>query len=50
VTHTEVGPEHASGWSRFGGTRLYTSRGLASHFSMRFCCRPELAVFTLRRA
>lgn len=50
ITHTSVGPEHASGWSRYGRTRLYTSRGLASHFSLRFCCRPELVVFTLRRA
>ena len=50
VTHTAVAAEHASGWSRWGKTRLYTNRGLASHFSLRFCCRPELAVFTLRRA
>lgn len=49
VTHTDVDSAHASGWSQYGRTRLYTSRGLASHFSMRFCCRPELAVFTLRR-
>ena len=50
ITHTLVGRAHASGWSRRGGTRLYTSRGLASHASLRFCCLPELTVFTLRSA
>jgi predicted MPP superfamily phosphohydrolase len=28
---------------------MYTGRGLASHYSLRFCCRPEVTVFTLRR-
>jgi uncharacterized protein len=47
VTHTRVGRQHASGWSRRGDTRMYTCRGLASHHSLRFLCRPEIAVFRL---
>jgi hypothetical protein len=50
VTHTDVGREYASGWSRRGETRMYTCRGLGSHYSLRFWCRPEIAVFTLRQA
>jgi predicted MPP superfamily phosphohydrolase len=50
VTHTHVGRPHASGWSQRKGTRLYTCRGLASHASLRFLCRPEIALFTLSRA
>lgn len=46
-THTRVGRPHASGWSSRGKTRMYTNRGLASHYSLRFLCLPELAVFTL---
>jgi len=49
ITHSDTGREHASGWSQRGATRLYTSRGLASHWSVRFLCRPEIVVFTLRR-
>ena len=50
ITHTRVGREYASGWSRKGNTRMYTGRGLASHCSLRFFCRPEIAFFTLSRA
>jgi len=50
LTHTKVGRRFASGWSTHQGTRMYTSRGLGSHFSLRFLCRPELPVFTLRSA
>ncbi|MCC2668521.1 MAG: hypothetical protein K0Q72_992 [Armatimonadetes bacterium] len=49
VTHSNVGREYASGWSSLQETRMYTGRGLASHYSLRFCCRPEVTVFTLRR-
>jgi uncharacterized protein len=49
ITHTRVGRKYASGWASHNGTRLYTSRGLGSHLSLRFLCRPEIAVFTLRR-
>lgn len=50
VTHTRVHRRHASGWSRLDATRAYTLRGLASHLSLRFCCRPEAAVFLLTGA
>lgn len=50
VTHTRVGRRFASGWSELKGTRMYTCRGLASHCSLRFLCRPEVAVFTLEKA
>lgn len=49
VTHTRVGRRYASGWSELKGTRMYTGRGLGSHFSLRFLCRPEIACFTLAR-
>jgi predicted MPP superfamily phosphohydrolase len=48
VTHLKLPREYASGWSEMRGTRMYTCRGLASHYSLRFLCRPEIAVFTLR--
>lgn len=47
VTHTRVGRRYASGWSRLKETRMYTSRGIGSHYSLRFLCRPELTLFTL---
>lgn len=50
VTHTRVPKQYCSGWSRLGSTRMFTGRGLASHYSLRFLCRPEIAVFTLRKA
>jgi predicted MPP superfamily phosphohydrolase len=50
VTHIRESRKHASGWSVRGKTRMYTGRGLASHYSLRFLCRPEIAVFTLTRA
>lgn len=50
VTHTRVPKEYCSGWSRLGNTRMFTGRGLASHYSLRFLCRPQIVVFTLRRA
>lgn len=52
VTHTVVGRHFASGWVRWGvhGTRAYVNRGLASHASLRFLCRPEMALHTLVRA
>ncbi|MFN3652090.1 MAG: metallophosphoesterase [Armatimonadota bacterium] len=50
ITHTRVGRRHAAGWSERGRTRLYTSRGLASHYSLRFNCPPEVTVFRMVRA
>ncbi len=50
VTHTKISREYCSGWSSLGQTRMYTGRGLASHYSLRFLCRPEITVFTLRPA
>ena len=48
ITHAHVPRRHASGWSAMNGTRMFVCRGLASHFSLRFCCRPEIALFRLR--
>lgn len=50
ITHSNVDRKHASGWSSLKETRMYTGRGLASHYSLRFCCRPEITVFTLENA
>jgi len=50
VTHSRVSRKHASGWSSLEPTRMYTGRGLASHYSLRFFCRPEITVFTLTSA
>jgi len=50
ITHSTVGKEFASGWSSLHDTRMYTGRGLASHHSLRFCCRPEITLFTLEAA
>lgn len=50
VTHSTVSKAHASGWSSRKETRMYTGRGLASHHSLRFCCRPEVTLFTLEAA
>lgn len=50
ITHSSVGREFASGWSSLKDTRMYTGRGLASHHSLRFCCRPEVTLFTLEAA
>ena len=47
ITHSRVSRRFASGWSELHGTRMYTGRGLASHHSLRFWCRPEIAVFRL---
>lgn len=47
ITHTRSGRKHASGWSSRGATRMYTNRGLGTHFSLRFLCRPEVAFFRL---
>ncbi|HTE19843.1 MAG TPA: metallophosphoesterase [Armatimonadota bacterium] len=49
ITHARMGRKYASGWSSLDGTRMYTGRGLASHYSLRFLCRPELTLFTLER-
>jgi predicted MPP superfamily phosphohydrolase len=36
------------GLYRMGGMCLYTNRGLGSHPRLRFGCRPEITIFTLR--
>jgi predicted MPP superfamily phosphohydrolase len=48
ITHSSVAREFCSGWSRLNETRMFTSRGLGSHFSLRFFCRPQIAILTLR--
>jgi predicted MPP superfamily phosphohydrolase len=50
ITHTHIGRKHASGWSQYQGTRLFVCRGLASHYSLRFFCPPEVALFELTDA
>lgn len=47
VTYTRLPRRCVSGWCSRGATRVYTCRGLSSHKSLRFCCRPEVAVFRL---
>jgi hypothetical protein len=50
LTHSAVDRRHASGWSTAGRARVYTGRGLASHASLRFWCRPEIARFRIEAA
>lgn len=41
---------YVHGWFRDTAAPLYVSRGIgASGLNVRFCCRPELPIFTLRR-
>ena len=47
LTYIKLPRRYASGWSSMGSTRMYTCRGLSTHKSVRFCCRPEIAVFRL---
>lgn len=47
---TELPRRFDQGLSRHGGTHLFVSRGMASTFRLRFCCRPDVAVLTLRKA
>src|SRR5207248_2405454 len=47
LTYIKLPNRYAAGWSSMGATRMYTGRGLSSHKSLRFCCRPEIAVFEL---
>jgi uncharacterized protein len=47
ITMIRLHRRYASGWSALNATRMYTCRGLASHKSLRFLCRPEVAVFRL---
>jgi uncharacterized protein len=39
---------YPSGLYRVGGMYLYTNRGLGAHPRLRFNCRPEITLFTLR--
>lgn len=50
VTNAEIPRCYASGWSTWDDTRLFISRGLSSHYSLRFLCRPEMTLFTTLRA
>jgi uncharacterized protein len=39
--------DYLEGWFENGGSRMYVSRGLGmSILPVRFCCRPEIAIFT----
>jgi len=41
--------DYFEGWFEQNGTRMYVSRGIGtSILNVRFCCRPELAIITLR--
>jgi uncharacterized protein len=51
VVPSRYGHRYAAGAFRVEGTTLYVSRGLGTvRFPMRFLCRPELTIHTLRRA
>jgi predicted MPP superfamily phosphohydrolase len=51
VVPSRYGHRYAAGEFRVEGTTLYVSRGLGTvRFPIRFLCRPELALFTLKRA
>ena len=47
---TELPRRYDQGLSRHGDTHLFVSRGLASTYRLRFCCRPDVTVLTLRSA
>lgn len=47
---TDLPKRFDSGLSRHGGSWLYVSRGVASTYPLRFLCRPEVQVLTLRAA
>jgi predicted MPP superfamily phosphohydrolase len=50
VVPSRYGHRYAAGLFQVEGTTLYVSRGLGTvRFPIRFLCRPELAVLTLRR-
>ncbi|HZG62688.1 MAG TPA: hypothetical protein VEY13_04140 [Rubrobacteraceae bacterium] len=40
--------KYPGGLYRVGGMLLYTNRGLGAHPNLRFNCRPEITIFTLR--
>jgi predicted MPP superfamily phosphohydrolase len=45
-----AGFPYIAGWGVFDRARLYISRGVGmGMFPLRFRCRPEIAVMTLRR-
>jgi uncharacterized protein len=49
VCPSRYGTRYAAGLYREGGTALYVTRGLGTvRFPVRFLCRPELAILTLR--
>lgn len=45
---TDLPKKYDHGLSQFGETQLYVTRGLGSTVKLRFCCRPEISVITLR--
>jgi len=47
---TELPRHYDQGLSRHGDTHLFVSRGMASTYRLRFFCRPDVAVLTLRSA
>jgi predicted MPP superfamily phosphohydrolase len=50
VVPSRYGHRYASGAFRVEGTTLYVSRGMGTvRFPLRFLCRPELAIHTLRQ-
>jgi predicted MPP superfamily phosphohydrolase len=50
VVPSRYGHRYAAGEFHVDGTTLYVSRGLGTvRFAIRFLCRPELGIFTLRR-
>jgi len=50
VVPSRYGQRYAAGQFQVEGTTLYVNRGLGTvRFPLRFLCRPELAIHTLRR-
>jgi len=48
-TNTRVGRKAAAGLASVGGARVYVTRGIGENrLRVRFCCRPEVTVITLR--
>jgi predicted MPP superfamily phosphohydrolase len=43
-----MGGRYVRGLYKVGGMRLYVNRGLGAHVRLRFLCRPEITVITLR--
>jgi predicted MPP superfamily phosphohydrolase len=48
IVSPELGGRYLRGLYEVGGMKLYVNRGLGAHPRLRFLCRPEVTVLTLR--